>query len=113
GSMSAALYGVLALGDLNNDGKLDAALLNNAANVAVLLNTCAEMSSSAPAISAVLAAGSIVLTWPTSAAGFAPEFTSALGSAWQMVTNAPVTSNDGFQLVLPTSDAARFFRLRR
>lgn len=52
------------------------------------------------------------LSWP-SYAGFVLETTPALGSTWTNSTSAPSLNNDRWQITVPATNTARFFRLRR
>jgi len=54
-------------------------------------------------------------TWPSFAAGFVLESAPALGAGaqWSVVTNTGVISNNANWVVLPATNAAAFFRLRR
>ena len=58
---------------------------------------------------------SLTLSWPSWAAGFAPETISTLapGTNWSTVTPSPALANDRWQLALPKTNSAQFFRLRR
>jgi Glycosyl hydrolases family 43/Concanavalin A-like lectin/glucanases superfamily len=56
-------------------------------------------------------ASSVHLSWP-SFAGFALETTPAPNTIWT-VAGAPALSNDSWQITIPASNAAQFFRLRR
>lgn len=55
------------------------------------------------------------LSWPSYAVGFVPESCSVLGGAvaWVPLTQSPTLNNDRWQLALPTTNAAQFYRLRR
>jgi hypothetical protein len=57
----------------------------------------------------------LTLSWPSWAAGFAPETVSTLapGTNWSAVTPSPALANDRWQLALPDTNRAQFFRLRR
>jgi arabinan endo-1,5-alpha-L-arabinosidase len=54
-------------------------------------------------------------TWPSIAAGFLLESAPALGAGaqWSVVTNTAIISNNTNWVVLPATNAAAFFRLRR
>lgn len=60
-------------------------------------------------------AARISLSWPSWATGFAPESVSALepDAAWSTATPSPMLGNDRWQLSLPLTNRAQFFRLRR
>jgi hypothetical protein len=55
------------------------------------------------------------LSWPSYAVGFVPESSSDLGDAaiWAPLTQSLTLNNDRWQLALPTTNAAQFYRLRR
>ena len=61
------------------------------------------------------AAGSIVFSWPESAAGFGLRSTAALGAAanWQSVTTMPVLNQGSFEVTVPTSNGTQFYRLQK
>lgn len=68
-----------------------------------------------PALSATIIGGNIAISWPTNYAS--PAFTlvssSALGTSWNTVGTAPSTVGTNFQVTVPRSTTAQFFRLRR
>jgi Glycosyl hydrolases family 43/Concanavalin A-like lectin/glucanases superfamily len=55
------------------------------------------------------------LSWPSYAVGFVPESSSVLGDAaiWAPLTQSLTLNNDRWQLALPATNAAQFYRLRR
>jgi hypothetical protein len=56
----------------------------------------------------------VSLAWSTNAAGFGLEAASTLaGSAWNAVTNTPVSDGDQFAVVLEIGSASQFFRLHK
>jgi hypothetical protein len=57
--------------------------------------------------------GSIVLTWPVAAAGFSVQAKQALIGPWTTLTNAPTLVGNNWQVTVPTSSSAQFFRLWR
>jgi len=61
------------------------------------------------------APGSLTLTWPDYAVGFVPESISALapGSAWSPALQPFTLNTDHWQLSVPQTNNAQFFRLRR
>jgi arabinan endo-1,5-alpha-L-arabinosidase len=61
------------------------------------------------------AASNFTLTWPAYDAGFVAESSSALGGAanWAPVTATAILGNDRWNLTLPKTNTARFYRLRR
>jgi hypothetical protein len=55
---------------------------------------------------------SVVLTWPSAAAGYTLQCNPALNAAtWSNVTNVPALINNQYQVTLPKSGANCFFRL--
>jgi beta-xylosidase len=53
-------------------------------------------------------------TWPSYAAGFVLETTPVLGNMdWTPVAAVPSLNNDQWQVAIPTTNSAQFFRLRR
>jgi hypothetical protein len=65
------------------------------------------------AVSAV--ASNITLTWPSYAAGFAAESSPTLGAnaLWSSVSGSPALGSNLWQLTLPATSKAAFFRLIR
>jgi hypothetical protein len=55
--------------------------------------------------------GSAVISWPANAGHFTLDQTDILGDAWTAVTNGPVLSGLAWQVTVPASAKARFFRL--
>jgi arabinan endo-1,5-alpha-L-arabinosidase len=55
------------------------------------------------------------LSWPAYAAGFALETSPALGgsAAWTNVPASPALNNDRWQFIIPPTNPAQFYRLRR
>lgn len=66
----------------------------------------------APALKITLSAANVVLAWPSQSLGYIPQQTSALGTPWTDVTEAPVLGNLEFQVTVPLSGSQEFFRLR-
>jgi hypothetical protein len=62
-----------------------------------------------------LGPGGFTISWPTNAAGFALQSSAATGpgAVWSAVTNVPMVVGNAFQLTLPFTNSARFFRLAR
>jgi hypothetical protein len=59
-------------------------------------------------------AGNVVLSWPVAAAGFSVQSRTNLTSgSWVTLTNAPALSGTSWQLSLPSTGSAQFFRLWR
>jgi hypothetical protein len=65
-------------------------------------------------LQAVRTGNSLVLSWPSSPAGFALESTTSLSGSptWQPF-GTPQLTNQNFVVQLPLNQAARYFRLRR
>jgi hypothetical protein len=61
------------------------------------------------------APGSQVYSWPAYAVGFNLESTSSLsnGTPWLPVTGTPVLNQGAWQLTVPTSGSARYYRLKQ
>jgi hypothetical protein len=58
--------------------------------------------------------GNVTLSWPVAAAGFSVQSRAALGSgSWTTLTNTPAISGNNWQVTLPESGSAQFFRLWR
>src|SRR5207244_4226726 len=74
----------------------------------------ASHGAAQPSLSAAQTANSIQLSWPGDAPSFQLESRPALGSdtQWQSVSEAPVSINNSFRVLLPLGDSTRFFRLR-
>jgi hypothetical protein len=74
-----------------------------------------ELPAGALALSITQVGNSIVLSWPGSAVGYAVQTTATLGTgtAWGALPRAPtpVLSNDNYQLTLPVTNQAAFYRL--
>jgi hypothetical protein len=68
-----------------------------------------------PPLGVTLSQGNVVLSWPAVATGLQLQANSTLSSPalWTNVTNAPVVQGNGFQVTLPPSGQAQFFRLTR
>jgi hypothetical protein len=55
----------------------------------------------------------VVLSWPVAAAGFSVLSKSSLTGSWTALTNAPTLVGNNWQVTVPTSSSAQFFRLWR
>jgi hypothetical protein len=58
----------------------------------------------------------VILSWPTNGAvGFEVQSTGEVSPAegWQTVTNVPGLAGDQFEVTLPRSVEAQFYRLRK
>lgn len=83
-----------------------------AANYAIGPNPPAE----APRLAARIQGNQLILSWPTSASGFAAYSTTALGpgASWTPVSGTPTVVGDQYELAVPLGDAPqRYFRLQR
>ena len=83
-----------------------------AANYAIGPNPPAE----APRLSARIQGNQLILSWPTSATGFAAYATTVLGPGanWSPVSGTPTVVGDRYELAVPLGDAPqRYFRLQR
>src|SRR5262249_6657713 len=69
--------------------------------------------STTASLKATFSPGQVVLTWPLANAGFSVQSSTRLsGSNWLTLTNAPVlVGNTNWQVTLPESSQAQFFRL--
>jgi hypothetical protein len=82
-------------------------------NTAILVTTA--LSSAAPKLTIVSSGGTVMISWPASAADFVLETADALISPilWQPVTIPPVTIGDKKVLTVNASSGQSFYRLRR
>ena len=72
--------------------------------------------STVGSLQATLASGNVMLSWPLANAGFSVQSNSSLNSpgTWVTLTNAPVLgANTNWQVTVPASGGAQFFRLWR
>lgn len=58
-------------------------------------------------------AGNVILSWPVAAAGFSVQSKPTLIGPWTTRTNAPALVGNNWQVTVPTSNSAQFFRLWR
>ena len=72
------------------------------------------LSASPPALRIVLAAGQVILSWPTTASNYVLETTSALGeeASWAAKTNGITITGNDYLVTNDVSSAPAFFRLR-
>ena len=79
-----------------------------------LLGPDQTLSSSA-SVTAKPNAGQVLLSWPLASAGFSVQSSTGLsGANWVTLTNAPVlVANTNWQVMLPQTGQAQFFRLWR
>jgi hypothetical protein len=75
--------------------------------------TMATAPSQAPILKIARQGGSVILSWPTSAAGYSLSGSTALGSgaSWQSVGGSPTVVNGTNQVTVPITGNAQFFRL--
>ena len=67
-----------------------------------------------PSLSITPVSGNIWnLSWPTSATGYAPQYTDALGGTWQPLGGIPAIVGDRNILPIQATGAARFYRLKQ
>jgi hypothetical protein len=80
-----------------------------------LLGPNQTLSTAAELKAASSTGGRVVLSWPLANAGFSVQSSSSLsGANWLTVTNAPVlVGNTNWEITLPASSQAQFFRLWR
>jgi hypothetical protein len=65
-------------------------------------------------LSATRSGGNIVLSWPVAAAGFSVQVRSSLGSGgWTTLPNAPTLVGSTWQVTVPATGTAQFYRLWR
>jgi len=73
-----------------------------------------QLLSNSAALSAAIGSGNLLLSWPVAAAGFSVQARSSLASGnWVTLTNAAALAGNNWQVSLPASSAAQFFRLWR
>lgn len=66
-----------------------------------------------PSLSVSVSGGNITLSWPVAAAGFSVQAKPTINGSWTTLTNQPVLANSKWQVTLPASGNAQFFRLWR
>jgi hypothetical protein len=66
---------------------------------------------SQPALHIVLSGSNAIISWPSNAAGLQSAFDFSHLSGWAPYTNSITYSNGTNTLVIPATNAARFFRL--
>jgi len=70
--------------------------------------------SNSATMSAAISSGNLLLNWPVAAAGFSVQARSSLASgSWVTLTNAAILAGSNWQVSLPASSGAQFFRLWR
>jgi hypothetical protein len=80
----------------------------------IMANYIAGPNLQAPALTVTHGGGNLNLLWPTNAVGYAPYSSAVLGSgaAWSAVSGSPTLSGANYQLSVPMTNSARFFRLQ-
>ena len=67
-----------------------------------------------PSLNVQIAGGSVVLTWPSTAGGYALECMPTLtGASWQTITNAPAVSGSFYTMTNAAPADSMFYRLRK
>jgi len=65
-------------------------------------------------VSATRSGGNVVLSWPVAAAGFSVQARSSLGGGgWTTLTNAPALVGSTWQVTVPATGTAQFYRIWR
>ena len=66
-----------------------------------------------PQLSAAVVSGNVVVSWPINFSGFTLKSSGSLGgsASWNAVGTTPVISGWNYQVALPTTNSAQFFRL--
>jgi len=113
GSMNDAIFPAMAVGDLNGDGKPDAAVLDLAGDVAVLLNTCTAAPAAGPQLSLSQSISSGVISWPVSVVYNLESTTNLASTNWLKATEPLSTNNGTIQVTVPFNSQAQFFRLHK
>jgi hypothetical protein len=68
--------------------------------------------SAGPTLKATVSGTNLILTWPSTATGFSVQSSSAVKSgSWSAVSGSPTINNGSYQLSVPITGAAQFFRL--
>jgi hypothetical protein len=59
--------------------------------------------------------GSLLISWPQTAAGYVLKSSAVLGTGanWQTVSGSPTVVQGNYQLTVPSSKAAEFFKLQK
>lgn len=68
-----------------------------------------------PNLTVQIAGNRVILSWPTSAAGYLVESTEDLGTTnfWSTMTNLPAVANSQYHITDQLSVSNRFYRLRQ
>jgi hypothetical protein len=79
-----------------------------------LLGPNATLSTSGASLKASISGGNITLSWPLANAGFSVQSKSSLSSpTWLTLTNPPTVVGNQWEVTVPNSGGAQFFRLWR
>ncbi len=86
-----------------------------AASLAAGPNALPGESGPAPSLSVSRAGGTLVLAWPTSAAGYSLQGAASLGTgaSWEAVSATPVVENEWNKVTITPTGQARFYRLKK
>ena len=72
------------------------------------------LTLASPSVSAIVAAGNLTLTWPVASAGFTVMTTTNLAPAnWVPAASAAQINGNQWQINLPVTSAAQYFRLQK
>ena len=76
---------------------------------------CGSRSSTNVSLTATASGGNIVLKWPTTSALVTVLSSPVLGTGavWTEVTTVMTVSGGNYQVTLPASGAAKFYRLKK
>lgn len=79
-----------------------------------MLGAATLLSTAAPHVAVTASSGQITLSWPAAAAGFSVQASGDLSAGlWTTLTNTPVLAGSNWQVTVPVSGTARFFRVWR
>jgi hypothetical protein len=80
-----------------------------------ILGSSVVLSNGSAKLSASVSSGSLVISWPLTAAGFSLYSSGTLGpkAVWTLVSSTPTIVGQNFQVSIPTGGASQFYELRR